>query len=500
MSIRPIFWLLLLPISLVGFNITTGHSQPSSLVSPTPKYPFIRHDLNFIDNSLRGLNHFYKQLNQLKSGERRTVNIVHIGDSHIQADWFSGKLRTELQQRFGSAGRGLVFPYDVARTNGPQDISSSSNVKWKAKRNVFTENPLPIGVSGITLQTRASNFSLSLSVKENPALIDYHFNKVTLFTDRGPSNFDLLVSNGTLDHSISSYTNSSGASEEAIYHKIESGETLGSIARKYKVSLQQLRDLNGIENNMIYAGRKLLIRNTKVLNTRTLLPRSAPSDSPMPVSISSPTAGGIFTSTIYLDQPSSKLVMSGAKQSAAQQKVNLYGIMLENYQQSGILYHMIGVNGAKFEHFNKSIYFLDQLQALEPDLIIISLGTNETISYGFNSELFYTEVDAFIHSLEQNLPYADILVTTPPDALQARKHENNRIFKAKNLLLSYVLNHDLGGWDFYEVMGGKGSMQNWYDYGLAQQDRLHLTRAGYELQGKLLFEAIIKGYDEYPSN
>jgi membrane-bound lytic murein transglycosylase D len=46
----------------------------------------------------------------------------------------------------------------------------------------------------------------------------------------------------------------------AKYHKIRKGDTLGGIARKYGVSVRQLRDLNGIRGNNITAGKNLRIR------------------------------------------------------------------------------------------------------------------------------------------------------------------------------------------------------------------------------------------------
>ena len=44
------------------------------------------------------------------------------------------------------------------------------------------------------------------------------------------------------------------------YHRIRNGENLGSIARKYHVSVKQLRRLNGLKNNNIRAGRTLRIQ------------------------------------------------------------------------------------------------------------------------------------------------------------------------------------------------------------------------------------------------
>lgn len=45
-----------------------------------------------------------------------------------------------------------------------------------------------------------------------------------------------------------------------IYHKIKSGETLGGIAAKYKVSINQIRKLNGIKGSNIRAGKTIRIQ------------------------------------------------------------------------------------------------------------------------------------------------------------------------------------------------------------------------------------------------
>ena len=55
--------------------------------------------------------------------------------------------------------------------------------------------------------------------------------------------------------------------EEWIEHRIRRGETLGTIAYKYGVSVRNLRRWNGLRNNRIYKGKKLMIytgSNSKV--------------------------------------------------------------------------------------------------------------------------------------------------------------------------------------------------------------------------------------------
>ncbi len=47
-------------------------------------------------------------------------------------------------------------------------------------------------------------------------------------------------------------------------------------------------------------------------------------------------------------------------------------------------------------------------------------------------------------------------------------------------------------WNLFEVMGGKNGMKRWYKANLAGKDRIHFTKAGYTLQGELLYEALTK--------
>ena len=103
-------------LQFIGFFLLceVSHAQTTSQVVDV--YPFIRDTINHLinDSSLSG---FYKKLDELQNGERDKVVVVHICDSHIQADYFSGTMRELLQRKFGNAGRGLVFPYRAAKTN-----------------------------------------------------------------------------------------------------------------------------------------------------------------------------------------------------------------------------------------------------------------------------------------------------------------------------------------------------------------------------------------------
>jgi hypothetical protein len=72
------------------------------------KYPFLSPDSSRIINAA-ALEGFFGRCYQLKTTGQGRANVLHIGDSHVQADFFSGMIRMGLQKKFGNAGRGTVL-------------------------------------------------------------------------------------------------------------------------------------------------------------------------------------------------------------------------------------------------------------------------------------------------------------------------------------------------------------------------------------------------------
>jgi lysophospholipase L1-like esterase len=382
-------------------------------------YKFIKPQLNKLENDSSALCFFYEKLYQLKHTETGRVNIVHIGDSHIQADFFSGSVRQKLQLKFGNAGRGLIFPYRVAKSNEPGTYKTSTNSTWNSKRNVFYDNPLPIGVSGFTVETTDSLAELDLTVKDQPGL-GYSFSKLTLFHEKGLNNYDITVCDEV---------------------NCEKG-----------------------------------------------------------VFTSTDQSSNPFVSELKLDKPMQQLILRNKRtDSVNQHSTRIYGLLLEN-DSAGVLYNMVGVNGAEFRHYNMSKYFVSQLSYLNADLVILSLGTNEAFSAGFDRVEFTKNIDTLVMNLKQSNPNAAILITTPGDSYRkARKGrvKNPDMKVARVAIINYCIQHDLAYWDWYEIMGGYGAMANWFLMKLAQKDRVHYNGKGYQIQGDLLYRAIMKGYDQY---
>jgi lysophospholipase L1-like esterase len=176
----------------------------------------------------------------------------------------------------------------------------------------------------------------------------------------------------------------------------------------------------------------------------------------------------------------------------------LFGVLLEN-NHAGVEYHSIGVNGAKYEQYNKAEYFADQTALLKPSLIIISLGTNESQASPSLDKFFLNHVDSLVTRLSRLNPKAKIILTTPQETFRKRVRPNPGSLIIRNEIIQYAVENGYAFWDCYSVMGGKGSANVWRKAALLRPDGVHLTIQGYEYQGDLFFNALMKGYNNYVS-
>lgn len=110
----------------------------------------------------------YDKLSQILQGRNKQLNIIHIGDSHIQADIISGRIRQNLTAMAPGccADRGILFPFRAINTNGPADYSITATGRWTKTWNLERNPARPIGISGAVATTSDANASLSVDVKQ----------------------------------------------------------------------------------------------------------------------------------------------------------------------------------------------------------------------------------------------------------------------------------------------------------------------------------------------
>ncbi len=384
----------------------------------------IANDLGLVDYSQNviinptSLDPFFKKLIELKKSQKGTVNILHIGDSHIQADYLTHQVRQNFQREFGNAGRGFIVPAKVAQTNEPANYVTQSENKWESKRVVFPDQPLPIGLGGITIRSQDENAALKITLKSYPDL-NYGFNRVTAFFQKEPRSYHAALKDSV-------------------------GQDLAFIGN-FSFSLEK------------------------------------------------------NSATVALPYFTNSISFNANKSLPDQDRITYFGFSFEN-GNPGILYHAIGVNGAKFKHFLAADYFAEQSKTLNPDLIILALGTNEALDHPYSDPKFQEYVDGLIQKLRSQNPDALFLISIPADSFKKKTKKNPGVTAIRKKLMEYVQENKLACFDLYEAGGGNHSANKWRKAELLREDGVHFTRQGYELQGNMFYLALMNAYNQYVSH
>ena len=354
---------------------------------------------NYDDSNLNRLNLKFRNIGSDKNGP---IQIIHIGDSHLQAGFLTEKIKQNIFQYYSakdtSVAPGFIFPYTIAETNNPFYYKVSYSGNWDWCKNVDLEKTCGLGLSGITVRTNDSiaSFILKMQNQKYKYPKKYYFNKIKIL-----HNIDKL-------------------SEIKV-----NGKNTTQFQGYSTITLENITDSISIN----------------IVNNDT---------------------------SSYFE---------------------LYGILLET-EDANINYHTIGVNGATAQSYLKCNYFSDHLQIINPDLVIISLGTNEAYSDDYSKLENEFILKDLIYQIKDVSPNASIILLTPNDHLKD-KYINQNVGEVRDNILNVCNKFQLGLWDFYTIMGGENSIFDWYDNGLSGEDRLHFKRIGYEIQGELFAKAFI---------
>ncbi len=396
-------------------SCTQAIEKVVALDSLLQEYDFIKKDKYTLQNDTPSLNNFYKKVYNLRKNKEGKIKILHVGDSHMQADFLSSITRGVLQHYFGNAGRGLLFPYKYANTNGPGSYLSNSIIPWGTNKVLLSPHT---GICGYSLTTQSLIGDMVITLK-NQHGHDYKSTKVTMFHQRTQDNFlldcyDTKSSQKAVKDSIYQYPNAT---------------------------------------------------------------------------------------TLCFQEPVEEFYLTFMSTDTINPYKRLDGIYLEN-NEPGITYNMVGVNGAKYSHYNNSANFAIELQALQPDLVIFSMGTNEAFgAKNLDPDEFASEVQKLVTTIKNKCPETSILLTTPPDSYKndtsGRKSKNPNVKIAQQTIIQYAKDNQIAYWDLLELIGGYGCMNKWAAANMTDALWIHFSKQGYEIQGALLAKGIIKGFEKF---
>jgi lysophospholipase L1-like esterase len=141
-----------------------------------------------------------KQLQQKwAAANKEGFTVAHFGDSLVQGGYAAEIARSRLQNIGGSAGRGMVFPYSIAKTYSQNDFKSTFTGDWLTANSIHQPPRLPIGVSGFVARTAAvdASFTLNFSTTPEPGK-----KRVKVFYGANATTYMLRVQSGNFLHEV----------------------------------------------------------------------------------------------------------------------------------------------------------------------------------------------------------------------------------------------------------------------------------------------------------
>jgi hypothetical protein len=380
---------------------------------------------NHIQN-MEQLEVFQLKLDSLRKGNKEKVTILHIGDSHLQGDYNSRTIRYKLQAFYGNRGRGLTFPYSLAKTYGPTDYWAESKSYWDLAKMFPGEKNIPVGLAGYTIST-AEKSAFKQTFRYNPNI---KWGAYANIRELPNSKFNLATI-------LLSY---SGSVQLKIYSN----------------------DLNSERDSTLHYLPYASVNKDTILKV---------------------------TFSRMVDE----LFFSIQSKDTNSFRFNLHGIIVENSLQTGLLYHVAGVGACQLSDFLNASKFYQNTISLNPDLIIFSLGANESITRNFDTAKYLKQFTKLLSDLRHDIPGVNFIIQTPPDII-FKKRSPISIDKINSTLKFISHSQNTGLWDFNTVMGALGSNQHWFNRGLISKDRIHFKPTGYHLAGLLFLDAFNKSF------
>lgn len=220
------------------------------------------------------------------------------------------------------------------------------------------------------------------------------------------------------------------------------------------------------------------------------------------------------------DDPPIKLLHIGDSHlSGGYSTAPIISALREQYGDNQILVSRIGVPGATYATFTSEKY-MNQIAKEQPDVVLVSLGTNDSYTFNFQPQIMRDNIDAFFSMLRTTVGDIPVILTTPPPSYLRRSHKvgtrtvkrkrrrtrhipiyktsysfNSFTLPASQLLMDYARKEQMAYFDLRSTIGGEQEVATWLTQGLMNKDRVHYTRQGYTRMGNSIAEALIRSIE-----
>ena len=185
--------------------------------------------------------------------------------------------------------------------------------------------------------------------------------------------------------------------------------------------------------------------------------------------------------------------------------VQMFGVTLES-SHTGVQYDSLGVNGAFISllaHYQDADHWAEQLRHRNPDLVIIGYGANESQFEKLPMDQYEQDTKDAIGRIRTALPDASIMLLGPMD--RGMRGAGGGIVTRPMIpkLIGYqrriAAETGCAFFDAFTAMGGSGTVARWCEARprLMGGDFTHPTAQGSEIVGSLIYEAIMKAFEEF---
>lgn len=385
---------------------------------------------NFIDLSLNKIElngaNWQSVKRDIANCRKRPFSIVHIGDSHLQADIGTGVVRELLQYDYGNAGRGLVAPLKMAGTNEPYDyVLRAESGNWQSAKLLKRPWNLPMGFTGVSVapSNGYGEFYIATSEKD-----DYNpFISLTIY----------------------------GAGE---------------------IKVTAVKDAEGkeLKYNVGYANNRAIVKLAK-------------EESAVIVGVETGADSAIFGVSLSGERPGVFYNVIGNNGATYQSYNNIADFNACVRQLNpGLIIVSLGTNEA-FGTFDSSMFkaqmkqFIAKIKSANPNVPILlttpmecqrsvySTATRKVTSKRKGKKGQRARTESYrVHNYGVN----------------------SNVSKVREAILEFGKENHIATYDWYEVAGGDGASMIWINEGMFGKDRLHHTAKGYRLQGYMLYEAL----------
>lgn len=334
------------------------------------------------------------------------VIVLHLGDSHVQAGFFTMPIREYFGRQFGLSGPGLIAPYRLLGTNEPRHLRLEGRRGGYATDHITRRSYAGEGPTGIEVRSTSSRPQ-----------------EVTLSSSEGIRFDRVVVLHGHNDRAFSL-----------------AGDWADTPRRPFSLLTSSFCETDTLD------------LKRSVTSTKLVIP-------------------------------------SGA---------TFYGASLES-QTPGVTVHTLGHNGATYQTYLKD-HFTGSVSKLKPDLIIISLGTNDAMGR-VSSSAVRSSVRCLVDQLRRNCPEAKIVLSTPLMSYVSRRRgrtaPNPNVKQVSRAITEEAKALGVGYIDTFEIFGGERGADRLVSDGLLRSDRIHLTTEGYKALGNSIADALAKDYKRY---